>query len=67
MARQDRGDRVGSVTERDDEEADRPAAGPGPDDEPEPDWAAEIHRRRRAYGDRLRRIFAAFDEEQEER
>lgn len=32
-------------------------------DEPEPDWAEEIRARRRARGDRLREIFAAFDDE----
>jgi len=32
-------------------------------DEPEPDWAEEIRARRRARGDRLREIFASFDDE----
>lgn len=32
-------------------------------EEPEPDWAEEIRARRRARGDRLREIFATFDEE----
>lgn len=32
-------------------------------DEPEPDWAEEIRARRRARGDRLREIFATFDDE----
>lgn len=67
MARQDRGGRVGSVTERDEEEPERPAVHTGRGEEIEPDWAAEIRHQRRARGDRLRRIFAAFDEEQEER
>ena len=34
-------------------------------DEPEPDWAEEIRARRRARGDRLREVFATFDEEPE--
>jgi len=37
------------------------AVSPGAD-EPEPDWAEEIRARRRARGDRLREIFATFDE-----
>ena len=37
-------------------------------DEPEQDWAAEIRRLRRVRGDRLREVFASFDDdEQEER
>jgi hypothetical protein len=32
-------------------------------EEPEPDWAEEIRARRRARGERLREIFATFDEE----
>jgi len=32
-------------------------------DEPEPEWAEEIRARRRARGDRLRELFATFDEE----
>lgn len=35
--------------------------------ETEPDWAAEIHRLRRARGNRLRQVFSTFDDEQEER
>ena len=42
--------------------ADAAATAPGAD-EPEPDWAEEIRARRRARGDRLREIFAAFDDE----
>lgn len=38
------------------------AVSPGAD-EPEPDWAEEIRARRRARGDRLREIFATFDDE----
>jgi hypothetical protein len=47
---------------------DRPKRSDLADDEPEPDWAAEIRRLRRARGDRLKRVFETFDdEEQEER
>lgn len=44
---------------------DRPtgSAVPSGGDEPEPDWAEEIRARRRARGDRLREIFATFDED----
>jgi hypothetical protein len=39
-----------------------------PEAPPEPDWAAEIRRLRRARGDRLKEVFATFDDdEQEER
>ncbi len=39
-------------------------AAPPPDgDEPEPAWAEEIRARRRARGERLREVFAAFDDE----
>lgn len=34
-------------------------------DEPEPDWAEEIRARRRARSDRLREIFATFDDDPE--
>jgi hypothetical protein len=60
------------VTEREDRD-DPPVASERPDrqasspDAAEPDWAAEIHRLRRARGDRLRRVFSSFDDEQEER
>jgi hypothetical protein len=41
-----------------------PGAGlPPGGDEPEPDWAEEIRARRRARGDRLREVFATFDDE----
>jgi hypothetical protein len=30
----------------------------------EPEWAAEIHRLRRARGRRLKRIFATFDDDE---
>jgi len=55
------------VSERDDPQ--EPAATPErtPGREAAPEWAAEIHRLRRVQGDRLRRLFSAFDEEQEER
>jgi hypothetical protein len=36
---------------------------PPDDDGSEPDWAEEIRARRRARGDRLREIFATFDED----
>jgi hypothetical protein len=36
---------------------------PRASEEPEPDWAEEIRARRRARGERLREIFATFDEE----
>lgn len=32
-------------------------------DELEPDWAEEIRARRRARGERLREVFATFDDE----
>lgn len=53
---------------RDDPEPGEPAEGTATSAEPEPDWAAEIRRLRRARGDRLRSIFASFedDEGQEE-
>jgi len=38
------------------------AALPPSGDEPEPDWAEEIRARRRARGDRLREVFATFDD-----
>ena len=59
------------MSERDDREEppapqERPRGGEAAP-EAEPDWAAEIGRLRRARGDRLRRVFSTFDEEQEER
>jgi hypothetical protein len=39
------------------------AALPPDGDEPEPDWAEEIRARRRARSDRLREVFATFDDE----
>ena len=39
------------------------AALPPGGDEPEPDWAEEIRASRRARGDRLRELFATFDDE----
>ncbi len=52
---------------------DEPRASPRPTegtvspdrDEPEPDWAEEIRARRRARSDRLREIFATFDDDPE--
>jgi hypothetical protein len=44
----------------------RPSAtpwSPAEPGEPEPDWADEIRRRRRARGDRLREIFETFDDD----
>jgi hypothetical protein len=52
--------------ERDDPRPPIPAPGspvPARSEEPEPDWAEEIRTRRRARGDRLRELFATFDEE----
>lgn len=59
------------MSERDDRDEPAPAQDrtPGSEtaSEAAPDWATEIHRLRRAQGDRLRRLFSTFDEEQEER
>lgn len=56
------------MSDRDDPEPGEPAEGATKSAEPEPDWAAEIRRLRRAHGDRLRSLFASFedDERQEE-
>jgi hypothetical protein len=55
------------VSDRDDDRDDRPTPPARSRDEPEPDWAEEIRRLRRARGDRLRKVFSGFDDEQEER
>lgn len=36
-------------------------------DEAEPDWADRIRELRRARGDRLKEVFATFDEDEEDR
>jgi hypothetical protein len=41
-----------------------PSGGAVPGEEPEPDWAELIRRLRKDRGDRLRRIFATFDDEE---
>jgi hypothetical protein len=50
-----------------DEEARAEGADPSPlpADEPEPPWAGEIRSLRQARGDRLKEIFAGFDDEEE--
>jgi hypothetical protein len=39
---------------------------PGEPAEPEPDWAEEIRRGRRARGEHLKDVFAAFDDDGKE-
>jgi len=39
---------------------------PGEREEPEPDWAEEIRCGRRARGERLKDVFAAFDDDDKE-
>lgn len=54
------------MSDHDDDET--PARPPAADagTEPEPDWAEEIGRLRKARGVRLRSVFSRFDDEQEE-
>ena len=47
-----------------DPRAEREAASPLPADEPEPEWAGQIRSFRQARGDRLKELFASFDEEE---
>jgi hypothetical protein len=56
------------VRDHDDDEtpARPPFTDAGTEPEPEPDWAEEIRRLRKARGDRLRSVFSRFDDEQEE-
>jgi hypothetical protein len=61
---------IGMPTDRHDDE-DRPPRAPEdpgsavPGQEPEPEWAGEIRDLRRQRGDRLKQLFATFDEEEE--
>ncbi len=49
----------------DEREREERESSPLPGDEPEPDWADEIRSLRRERGDRLKDVFASFDEEEE--
>lgn len=43
--------------------ADTPAWWRGTDEEPEPDWAEQIRRARKARGARLKDVFATFEDD----
>ncbi|MGZ4132767.1 MAG: hypothetical protein ACXVWF_06950 [Actinomycetota bacterium] len=49
----------------DDPRESREGSSPLPGEEPEPEWAGQIRSIRRARGDRLKEVFASFDDEEE--
>ena len=47
------------------EPADRPEPWSRGAEEPEPDWAEQIRQRRRSRGERLKDVFATFNDEEQ--